>query len=91
MDIVEIKFKGFKDFLLPHIDDVTHKLALQSASVDLFLKSLAQYKGMKPDEITEKICASFNIDCSKYKKADIELFHRYLAYFLEIIEIYKCV
>jgi hypothetical protein len=87
MDIVTKKFEGFKDFLIPHIEDTTHRMALHSAPVELFLKSLAQYKGMSPEDITHKICASFNVDCSKYKKQDIERFHRYLAYFLEVVEV----
>ena len=84
MDIVELKYQRFKAFLLPHVRNSAHQMTLNAASLELFLQSLNQYDGKSPQEITTKICDSFDVNLFEYSKDDINRFHRYLEYFQRV-------
>jgi hypothetical protein len=86
MDLVEIKYQNFKMFLKPKINDTAHEMALNAASLQLFLKSLNQYVANTPEEITEKLCTTFNVNMSDYSENDIDKFHRYIEYFQNVIK-----
>lgn len=84
MELVEERYQRFKGFLRPHINDTAHSMALNAASLSVFLQTLAKYSKDSPVTITSKICNSFNIVLDEYSKEDIETFHRYLAYFSDV-------
>lgn len=85
MDIVETRFKNFKEFIksIPGIDD-TYIVVLEQVSVELFLKGLAQYSDKPIHEIIKLISLKASIDLNTIPIETKQKFSRYIVYFQEI-------
>lgn len=87
MDQVEQKFQNFTMFLKDNIKDNTQLSLLSNANVNLFLETLKKYNNCTPKEITDKVCARFDIVLSNYSQDVINKFERYIEYFQKVAHI----
>ena len=88
MDLVENRFKNFKQFLLEIAPDVS-EVGLFAALVplEMFLETLhlrAVTNGESVDELVERICTKVNVTRDSFSPEIIAKFTRYIEYFIEI-------
>jgi len=87
MEIAQIKYENFINFIKEHMKHHLLLKVLETATFDQFLEKLESLGGKSPHEITVQMCDKCNISISDYSKETVEKFERYIEYFQKISHI----
>lgn len=82
MELVEVKFTNFKNFLLEIAPtDNQHLKILISSNLPIFLRTLKNYEKLSNEELYKHIIEVTKLKPEDYKVEVVEKLKRYLEYF----------
>lgn len=87
MELVEQKFRNFKNFLIENVpEDNQHIKLITSSTLGIFLRTLKNYEKLNDDQLFTHIVEFTKLNISDFKEDVIGKFKRYLQYFRKVAE-----